>query len=96
MAMATDFEVQENAFPEPAEGEDAERLDAVSTAVQWVNETITQDLQGLAPSSQAEVDQVLRSVFHLERQVSSINHCLFSFHFTCQSNRSGIPLGTVG
>ncbi|KAF6108526.1 enolase 4 [Phyllostomus discolor] len=63
VAMATDFEVQENAFPELAEGEEAGRLDAVSTAIQWVNETITQDLQGLEPSSQAEVDQVLRTFF---------------------------------
>ncbi|XP_036915576.1 enolase 4 isoform X1 [Sturnira hondurensis] len=63
VVMATDFEVQENAFPELAEGEEAERFDAVSTAMQWVNETITQELQGLAPSSQAEVDQVLRTFF---------------------------------
>ena len=58
--MATHFEVQENASPELAGAGDAERLDAVSTAVQWINETLTQELQGLAPSSQAEVDQVLR------------------------------------
>lgn len=47
-------------MPELAEAEEVERSDAVSTAVQWVNETITQELQGLAPSDQAQVDQVLR------------------------------------
>ncbi|XP_054437207.1 enolase 4 [Pteronotus mesoamericanus] len=61
--MATHFEVREHALPELVDTEEAERLDAVSTAVQWVNETLTQELQGLAPSSQAEVDQVLRTFF---------------------------------
>lgn len=60
MVIATHFEVRENAVPELAEAEEVERSDAVSTAVQWVNETITQELQGLAPSDQAQVDQVLR------------------------------------
>ncbi|CAK6436071.1 unnamed protein product [Pipistrellus nathusii] len=67
VVMATHFEVHENAVPELAEAVEAERLDAVGIAVQWVNETITQELQGLAPSSQAEVDQVLRTFF--ERKV---------------------------
>ncbi|ELK36753.1 Enolase-like protein ENO4 [Myotis davidii] len=61
--MATHFEVYENAVPELAEAMEAERLDAVSTAVRWVNENITQELQGLEPSNQAEVDQVLRTFF---------------------------------
>lgn len=60
MVVATHFEVHENDSWELAEAEEAERLEAVSTAVQWVNETITEELQGLGPSSQAEVDQVLR------------------------------------
>lgn len=60
MVISTHFEVHENAPPEVAEAEVAERLDAVNTAAQWVNETITKELQGMAPSSQAEVDQVLR------------------------------------
>ncbi|XP_017514631.3 enolase 4 isoform X4 [Manis javanica] len=63
VVISTHFEVHENAPPEVAEAEVAERLDAVNTAVQWVNETITKELQGMAPSSQAEVDQVLRTFF---------------------------------
>ncbi|XP_016067668.1 PREDICTED: enolase-like protein ENO4 [Miniopterus natalensis] len=63
VVMATHFEVHDNTVPELAEAEEAERADAVRTAVQWVNETITQELRGLVPSSQAEVDQVLRTFF---------------------------------
>ncbi|MXQ91359.1 hypothetical protein E5288_WYG015566 [Bos mutus] len=57
VVIATHFEAHENASPELVEAEEVERLDAVSTAVQWVNETLTEELQGLVPSSQAEVDQ---------------------------------------
>ena len=60
VVISTHFEVHENASPELVEAKELERLDAVSTAVQWVNETITEELQGLVPSNQAEVDQVLR------------------------------------
>nr|XP_017514631.2 enolase 4 isoform X3 [Manis javanica] len=63
VVISTHFEVHENAPPEVAEAEVAERLDAVNTAAQWVNETITKELQGMALSSQAEVDQVLRTFF---------------------------------
>lgn len=58
--MATHFEAHENTSPELVEAEELERVDAVSTAVQWVNETLTEELHGLVPSNQAEVDQVLR------------------------------------
>lgn len=60
MVIATHFEVHENTFSELAEAEEVERSNAVSTAVQWVNGPITQELQGIAPSNQAQVDQVLR------------------------------------
>ncbi|XP_021555441.1 enolase 4 [Neomonachus schauinslandi] len=63
VVISTHFEVHENTSPELADAEQAERSNAVSTAVQWVNETITEELRGLAPSNQAEVDQVLRTFF---------------------------------
>ncbi|KAB1270870.1 Enolase 4 [Camelus dromedarius] len=63
VVISTHFEVHENTLPELVEAENIERLEAVSTAVRWVNETITQELRGMAPSSQAEVDQVLRTFF---------------------------------
>ncbi|XP_066211879.1 enolase 4 isoform X2 [Saccopteryx leptura] len=68
VVVATHFEVQENASPELVEAEEADRLQAVSTAVQWVNEAITQELQGVAPSDQAAVDQVLRAFFESKVQ----------------------------
>ncbi|KAM4852010.1 enolase 4 isoform 3-T3 [Thomomys bottae] len=61
--IAADFEVLENALPELVEAEDAERDMAVNMAVQWINEAITEELQGMIPTKQAEVDQVLRTFF---------------------------------
>uniref|UniRef100_H0VI57 Enolase 4 n=1 Tax=Cavia porcellus TaxID=10141 RepID=H0VI57_CAVPO len=61
--VPTYFEVHENALPELVEAEGEERNLAVSTAVQWVNEAITQELQGLVPSNQADVDCTLRTFF---------------------------------
>ncbi|XP_008579178.1 PREDICTED: enolase-like protein ENO4 [Galeopterus variegatus] len=63
VVIAAHFEVHESASLELAEAEEAERGRAVSTAVQWVNEAITQELQGVAPSNQAEVDHLLRTFF---------------------------------
>ncbi|XP_054221875.1 enolase 4 isoform X5 [Homo sapiens] len=63
VVISTHFEVHENALPELAKAEEAERASAVSTAVQWVNSTITHELQGMAPSDQAEVDHLLRIFF---------------------------------
>uniref|UniRef100_A0A2K5Q6X1 Enolase 4 n=1 Tax=Cebus imitator TaxID=2715852 RepID=A0A2K5Q6X1_CEBIM len=63
VVISTHFEVHENALPELAEVEEAERTSAVSTAVQWVNGSITHELQGIAPFDQAEVDHLLRKFF---------------------------------
>ncbi|XP_069423676.1 enolase 4 isoform X2 [Ovis canadensis] len=63
VVIATHFEAHENTSPELVEAEELERVDAVSTAVQWVNETLTEELHGLVPSNQAEVDQVLRTFY---------------------------------
>ncbi|KAH0516143.1 Enolase-like protein ENO4 [Microtus ochrogaster] len=57
------FEVPENAPPEVADAEETERHLAVSTALQWVNECMTEELCGLVPSNQAEVDHRLRLFF---------------------------------
>ncbi|XP_012303462.2 enolase 4 isoform X3 [Aotus nancymaae] len=63
VVISTHFEVHENALPELAEVEEAERASAVSTAVQWVNGSITHELQGIPPFDQAEVDHLLRKFF---------------------------------
>lgn len=57
------FEVSENALPEVVDAEEAERHQAVNAALQWVNESITEELWGLNPSNQAEVDHRLRIFF---------------------------------
>lgn len=54
------FEVPENALPEVVDAEEAKRQLAVTTAVQWVNESMTEQLWGLIPFNQAEVDSRLR------------------------------------
>ncbi|XP_026350002.3 enolase 4 isoform X1 [Ursus arctos] len=63
VVIPTHFEVQESASPELAAAEQAERGDAVSTAVRWVNDSITEELRGVAPSDQAAVDRALRTFF---------------------------------
>uniref|UniRef100_A0A8D2AQE4 Enolase 4 n=1 Tax=Sciurus vulgaris TaxID=55149 RepID=A0A8D2AQE4_SCIVU len=63
VVIPTHFEVHENASPEVVEAEEVERGLAVGTAIQWVNETITEELQGVVPSNQAQVDHMLRMFF---------------------------------
>ncbi|XP_021007317.1 enolase 4 isoform X3 [Mus caroli] len=63
VAIPTHFEVVENALPEVLDAEESERAQAVSTAVQWINQSITEELWGLVPSNQAEVDHRLRTFF---------------------------------
>ncbi|XP_052038560.1 enolase 4 isoform X2 [Apodemus sylvaticus] len=63
VAIPTHFEVVENALPEVLDAEEAERDQAVSTAVQWINQYITEELWGLVPSNQAEADHRLRIFF---------------------------------
>ncbi|GAB1302574.1 Enolase 4 [Apodemus speciosus] len=63
VAIPTHFEVVENALPEVLDVEEAERDQAVSTAVQWINQFITEELWGLVPSNQAEADHRLRIFF---------------------------------
>uniref|UniRef100_A0A8C9DCF7 Enolase 4 n=1 Tax=Panthera leo TaxID=9689 RepID=A0A8C9DCF7_PANLE len=58
VVISTHFEVRENALPEQAEAEEVERSEAVSTAVQWVNKTITEELRGIAPSMEASSTNV--------------------------------------
>lgn len=60
VVMAAHFDVPENALPDVVDTEEVERALAVSTALQWVNESFTEELWGLVPSNQAEVDHRLR------------------------------------
>lgn len=63
VVMSTHFQVYENAAPELLEVEEMERSEEVSTALRWINEELTVQLQGQTPSNQAQVDQLLRNFF---------------------------------
>ncbi|XP_006880217.1 PREDICTED: enolase-like protein ENO4 [Elephantulus edwardii] len=63
VVISSHFEVRENSPPELVEVEEMGRNDAIRTALQWVNGPISTELQGLNPSNQAQVDQVLRAFF---------------------------------
>ncbi|XP_054975642.1 enolase 4 isoform X1 [Sorex araneus] len=62
-AISTHFQVQENSPSELLEVEETERSEEVSTALQWINEELSEQLQGQRPCNQAEVDQLLRTFF---------------------------------
>lgn len=85
MAIPTHFEVVENALPEVLDAEEAERDQAVNTAVQWINLSITEELWGLVPSNQAEVDHRLRYCFHFKIIMADYKR-LVVFMFLCQEN----------
>uniref|UniRef100_A0A8C6RHQ9 Enolase 4 n=1 Tax=Nannospalax galili TaxID=1026970 RepID=A0A8C6RHQ9_NANGA len=63
VVMPAHFEVLENALPELVDAEEAERDLAVSRAMEWANEAMTEELWGLLPANQAEVDRRLRLFF---------------------------------
>lgn len=73
LVIPTHFDVLENALPELVEAEEVERKQAVSTAMQWVNQSISEELQGMEPSSQAEVDLTLRYGSHWKVEASGLN-----------------------
>lgn len=83
VAISTHFEVVENLLPEALDAEEAERNQAVSTAVQWINQSITEELWGLVPSNQAEVDHRLRYSFHFKIIMAGYK-CLIVFMFLSQ------------
>lgn len=83
VAIPTHFEVVENALPEVLDAEEAERDQAVSTAVQWINQFITEELWGLVPSNQAEADHRLRYSFHFKTIMAGYKR-LFVLMFLCQ------------
>ncbi|XP_055976303.1 enolase 4 [Sorex fumeus] len=62
-AISTHFQVHENALSELLEVEEMERSEEVSTALRWINEELSEQLQGQRPCNQAEVDQLLRTFF---------------------------------
>ncbi|XP_074089670.1 enolase 4 isoform X2 [Macrotis lagotis] len=57
--MSSHFDVLETAMPDMVDTVEFERNEAISTAVQWVNESMTELLEGLEPTQQEVVDRLL-------------------------------------
>ncbi|NXI63322.1 ENO4 Enolase, partial [Anseranas semipalmata] len=56
-------QIPENALSETTEADEKERNDAVTTAVEWVNESLNTMLRDLKPTDQCEVDKMLGEYF---------------------------------
>uniref|UniRef100_A0A8B9SLW0 Enolase 4 n=1 Tax=Anas platyrhynchos TaxID=8839 RepID=A0A8B9SLW0_ANAPL len=61
--MSSHSHVPENASPEITEGDEKERNDTVTTAVEWVNESLNTMLRDLKPTDQCEIDKMLGEYF---------------------------------
>ncbi|XP_068955143.1 enolase 4 [Petaurus breviceps papuanus] len=61
--ISSHLEVLETAMPEVVDALELERNEAISAAVQWVNESMTELLEGLEPTQQGVVDQLLANFF---------------------------------
>lgn len=57
--MSSHSHVPENTSPEITEGDEKERNDTVTTAVEWVNESLNTMLRDLKPTDQCEIDKML-------------------------------------
>lgn len=91
MAIPTHSEVVENASPEMVDADEAERQQAVSKAVRWINQFITEELWGLIPSNQAEVDHRLRYSFHFKIITAGYKHpVVFMFHCHTMAPRNSV------
>ncbi|XP_044516119.1 enolase 4 [Gracilinanus agilis] len=61
--ISSHFEVLETAMPDTVDAVELERNEAISVAVQWVNESMTELLEGLEPTQQEVADQLLTNFF---------------------------------
>ncbi|XP_072479722.1 enolase 4 [Notamacropus eugenii] len=61
--ISSHLEVLETAMPEVVDAVELERNEAISAALQWVNESVTELLEGLDPTLQGVVDQLLTNFF---------------------------------
>ncbi|XP_043845269.1 enolase 4 [Dromiciops gliroides] len=61
--ISSHLEVLETAMPDMVDAVELERNEAISAAVQWVNESMTELLEGLEPTQQEVVDQLLSNFF---------------------------------
>ncbi|XP_040530749.1 enolase 4 isoform X3 [Gallus gallus] len=61
--ISSHYQIPENAFSEATEADERERNDSVTTAVEWVNESLSAMLRDLKPTDQCEIDKMLGEYF---------------------------------
>lgn len=57
--ISSHYQIPENAFSEATEADERERNDSVTTAVEWVNQSLSAMLRDLKPTDQCEIDKML-------------------------------------
>ncbi|OXB61266.1 UNVERIFIED_CONTAM: hypothetical protein H355_008598, partial [Colinus virginianus] len=61
--ISSHYQIHENALSETTEADEKERNDSVTTAVEWVNESLNTMLRDLKPTDQCEIDKMLGEYF---------------------------------
>uniref|UniRef100_A0A669PPF5 Enolase 4 n=1 Tax=Phasianus colchicus TaxID=9054 RepID=A0A669PPF5_PHACC len=61
--ISSHYQIPENALSETTKAGEKERNDSVTTAVEWVNESLNTMLRDLKPTDQCEIDKMLGEYF---------------------------------
>ncbi|XP_021253981.1 enolase 4 isoform X3 [Numida meleagris] len=61
--ISSHYQIPEKALSERTEADEKERNDSVTTAVEWVNESLNTMLRDLKPTDQCEIDKMLGEYF---------------------------------
>ncbi|KAJ7325238.1 hypothetical protein JRQ81_018258 [Phrynocephalus forsythii] len=61
--FSSHVEMLENASPEVVDADEKERCESISTAIQWINESLNEMLKGLQPTDQHNIDKLLGEYF---------------------------------
>lgn len=57
--ISSHYQIPENALSETTEADEKERNDSVTTAVEWVNESLSTMIRDWKPTDQCEIDKML-------------------------------------
>ncbi|KAL8187292.1 UNVERIFIED_CONTAM: hypothetical protein K2H54_043284 [Gekko kuhli] len=57
--ISSHAEILENASPEAVDADEKERHESVDTAITWIDESFNELLEGLQPTDQYKVDELL-------------------------------------
>ncbi|XP_042674825.1 enolase 4 isoform X2 [Centrocercus urophasianus] len=61
--ISSHYQIPENALSETTEADEKERNDSVTTAVEWVNESLSTMIRDWKPTDQCEIDKMLGEYF---------------------------------